>query len=369
MRWVTVSREMPAYAAEDSVIEVKIRLNNPHGKLNHLVIVDRFPAETPRQRERRIAVASLEKGDIETFSYQAACYRRGTFDNGPLELRAEFPLGLFKNRIIYNEYSRIKVYPHLYQVRSFPLHAGGSRERTGLNTIEKAGLSNDFFGIREYRSGDSRRLLHWRSSAKRGVLMVKELEKPSDLDLTAAIDLNIEAWAGDEKYNTFEYSVKIVGSLGWLIMQKGFGLRLVALGDGHTERSLKKGLREFPLMLDFLADVRPKGREPLSRTIMSLEASSTSGTTLLLPLQAPEPGIVASLIRLRRKDVETVVILFDRSTFTLSEEAAVRDKGAFMETLRRLERHGFATFVVKRDDGPVRALMEGSTIGSKVARV
>ncbi len=51
-----------------------------------------------------------------------------------------------------------------------------------------SGSDGEFYGIREYRSGDSPRFIHWRTSAKRNVLVVKQLERLEDVTLHVVLD-------------------------------------------------------------------------------------------------------------------------------------------------------------------------------------
>jgi len=350
---IMAEREAPAYAEEDDLVEVKLEVYNPAARINHLTIVDNFAAESAPYRERKIAVGSLAAGEKTTLRYGAVCYRRGVFGIGPLEVRREFPLGLFKNRRLIDERCSIKIYPHLYPNRGFHLVAGGTRERVGLNTIDKSGLSNDFFGVREYRPGDSRRLIHWKSTARQQKLMVKELEMPADLDLTAVIDLDRAAWSGDEKYNTFEYAVKIVGAVSEEVLAKGYGLRIVALGDGRQQLEAKGGRREFPRVLDFLAGLKQTGSRPIFETVLTLPGRGDNGSTLLLPLQVPYPGILQTLLFLRRRKIETIVLLFDRSSFDFQSPYKAVERQVFKSTYALLKKNGFTVYPVNYLGGPM----------------
>lgn len=350
---IMVAREAPPYAEEDDLVEVKLDVYNPAGRTNHLTVLDHFTAESAPYRKKKIAVASLAAGEKTTLRYNAVCYQRGVFDIGPLEVRREFPLGLFKNRRVIDEHCSIKIYPHLYPNRGFHLLVGGTKERVGLNTIDKSGLSNDFFGVREYRPGDSRRLIHWKSTARQEKLMVKELEMPADLDLTAVIDLDGSAWSGDDKYNTFEYSVKIVGSVSQEVLEKGYGLRLIALGDGRQEMTVKGGRREFPRVLDFLAGLKQTGRRSIFETIRTIRKQGSNGSTLLLPLQVPDPGILETLLFLRRRKIETIVLLFDRSSFDFKSDDRTQERRVFKSTFMLLRKNGFTVYPVNYRGGPM----------------
>jgi uncharacterized protein (DUF58 family) len=52
----------------------------------------------------------------------------------------------------------------------------------------RAGSGNELFGIREYRPGDSLRRIHWRSSARRGELVVREYEPPGVQTINIVVD-------------------------------------------------------------------------------------------------------------------------------------------------------------------------------------
>jgi len=54
----------------------------------------------------------------------------------------------------------------------------------------QARLQTECHGLRPFRSGDSPRWIHWRTSARRGELMVREFEEPSPDSLIVVL----EAW-------------------------------------------------------------------------------------------------------------------------------------------------------------------------------
>ena len=52
------------------------------------------------------------------------------------------------------------------------------REVESQLTVVRAGHGTDLYGVREFRSGDALRRIHWRTSARRGQLVVREFEPP-----------------------------------------------------------------------------------------------------------------------------------------------------------------------------------------------
>jgi uncharacterized protein (DUF58 family) len=62
------------------------------------------------------------------------------------------------------------------------------RELEAATAAPRAGSGNELFGIREYRPGDSLRRIHWRSSARRGELVVREYEPPGMRTVSILVD-------------------------------------------------------------------------------------------------------------------------------------------------------------------------------------
>jgi uncharacterized protein (DUF58 family) len=62
------------------------------------------------------------------------------------------------------------------------------REIESQLTVVRAGQGTDLYGVREYRSGDSLRRIHWKTSARRGELVVREYEPPGLKVLALLLD-------------------------------------------------------------------------------------------------------------------------------------------------------------------------------------
>src|SRR5205807_1890905 len=69
-----------------------------------------------------------------------------------------------------------------------PVWAQGTVGGERIVAATRAGSSNELLGSREDRPGDSLRRIHWRSSAKRGELVVREYEPPGVQTLAIVLD-------------------------------------------------------------------------------------------------------------------------------------------------------------------------------------
>ncbi len=81
-------------------------------------------------------------------------------------------------------------------------------------------------GLREWRSGDDARAVHWRASARRGQLVVLEREAPRrpTLTLLAITGANPELW---------EHSVSVLASVALQGIRAGLEVSLFAAQDEH----------------------------------------------------------------------------------------------------------------------------------------
>lgn len=118
-----------------------------------------------------VDIPALEPGESTVVSSELTTDRRGIFDVGPLTVRRGDPIGLARRGDINSDVTRLIVHPRIHDVSPFP--AGLRRDLEGLPSGEAAEGGVTFSNLREYVPGDDLRLVHWRSSARVGELMVR----------------------------------------------------------------------------------------------------------------------------------------------------------------------------------------------------
>jgi uncharacterized protein (DUF58 family) len=117
----------------------------------------------------------LGNQESRTYIARTRLVRRGVFPLGPTVLASGDLFGLFPSRLTIPAQNNLLVYPMLVDVRGFPnplgMISGGDalRRRTPQITPNAS-------GVREYAPGDSLNRIHWPTTARREMLMVKEFE-------------------------------------------------------------------------------------------------------------------------------------------------------------------------------------------------
>src|SRR5207244_51135 len=108
------------------------------------------------------------------------------------------------------------VYPRLVQLGSL-FSESGSASHDGRRLLLRRHTGFELHGVREYEQGESLRRVHWPSTARRGQLMVKELEDAPRDEVAVVLDADARAVVGD----SFEVQVRAAGSLVDAYIRRG----------------------------------------------------------------------------------------------------------------------------------------------------
>jgi len=106
---------------------------------------------------------------------------RGRYAFDPLWAWSGYPFGLARRGTRLAEAEEMIVLPrlgrlHLGKLRQFLSRYTAATEPIRHATRRSAESQTEFHGLRAFRAGDSPRWIHWRTTARRGELMVREFE-------------------------------------------------------------------------------------------------------------------------------------------------------------------------------------------------
>jgi uncharacterized protein (DUF58 family) len=160
--------------------------------------------------------------------------RRGWYDWGPIVVSSGYPFGLVSKQVAIAAGVRVRVLPRpgrlrrerlRQQLRGVDPHGERVRRRGWRDEAAQA----DVHGLRTFRPGDSPRWIHWRTSARRGELMVREMEDVPGDDLVLVLDTES---ADLEK---FEEAVRLAASIVWeWCRRRGDRLMLAVAGPQRS---------------------------------------------------------------------------------------------------------------------------------------
>jgi uncharacterized protein (DUF58 family) len=159
----------------------------------------------------------------------------------------------------------------------------GNRQRQ----VRSMSDEGDFFGLRPYRPGDSKRWIHWRSSARRDELVVKQFQKPENQELVILLDLN-GPLANDEQarkeYAAIEdTAVELVATLVHQITSSNIGSVTVAISDNTPTIAPRVSAKSQAYFLqERLATAHSRSSLPVGETLALLEREHRTVDHLLV---------------------------------------------------------------------------------------
>lgn len=149
--------------------------------------------------------------------------RRGVIRVGPVTTVRGDPLGVLKREVLRAELSEVFVHPVTTAIPS--TSAGFIKDLEGNPTSEIVNSDISFHAIREYAPGDSRRQIHWKSTAKTGTLMVRQFEETRRSRLAVILAVKRDEFGTDDE---FEMAISAAGSIGVRAIRDGRELEVVS---------------------------------------------------------------------------------------------------------------------------------------------
>lgn len=188
---ITVSRILPNSAAAGSFFTVEISLHNQKRRISSRLIEVRDLVEGEGVRaEPRVVFVRVGPRSIRSAGYQLSLPHRGLYRFGPLRVSSSFPLGIGERGQLQDQHAELFVYPAIGRLLPEWQHRSRRmQEMESAATAQQGVFDDEFHGIREYRPGDNRRAIHWRSSARHASLMVREHKQRRQSDVVVLLDL------------------------------------------------------------------------------------------------------------------------------------------------------------------------------------
>jgi uncharacterized protein (DUF58 family) len=275
-----IEREIPALAVAGDVIDVTLTVTNKGTRPTPPVRIEDISCALPALCE------GLEPHGTGTATATRLAPRRGVFEGGRVRIKCGAPFGFVASTRTINVESPIVVVPRTVALDSLSFIDGKSSEST--HGVRMTAPSGEYIGVRDYRPGDSRRAVHWRTSARAGTLVVREFE-----DVAApAVTLLIHASeAGAPPESQFEALVSAAGSIACHLAEEGRPVHLV--------RSTPAGIEHLtaarsPQILRWLADCEPVDG-PLGPAVAgALRRSERNASVVVLTETGRTPAEVAA---------------------------------------------------------------------------
>lgn len=229
LRQIDVRRRLPTSVYAGEPLRIEFDVTNRRRWLGSwlLAIEDRLEmayAGPSRQRPlvAKAIVAQLAPQDKTTASYELLIPCRGVYRLGPIRVSTRFPLGLVQGWFVLRDFDELIVAPRIGSLtpqwtRTLEAQRAGDEQRRANRGINEG----DYYSLRPYQSGDSRRWIHWRTTAKLNVPMVRQFEREQSHDTIVVVDPWLPKEPSDADRGRLELALSFVASILGDFCQRG----------------------------------------------------------------------------------------------------------------------------------------------------
>ena len=184
------------------------------------------------------AVPALGADAVHDDLFAIPTARRAVIVVGPVRSVRGDPFGLARRSVRWTRPVELFVHPLLASLSG--ASSGLLRDLEGQATRDLSDSDLSFHALRDYVAGDDRRYIHWRTTARRGSLMVKQFEDTRRTQTVLVLATDPRDYADDDE---FELAVSVVASVGVQTIREERGLAVLA-GPGALR------VETPPLLLD-----------------------------------------------------------------------------------------------------------------------
>lgn len=274
---VVVSRRIaPPRTQAGEQVQVRIEVHNRSALPTSVLELTDHIEGLPRPATFTSRV--IPPGRRAAASYALTCRARGVYDIGPLFVAVSDPFGLARLSRQVDLVTKLAVYPTIVALSPLSPASGHDSatqaERPALHTPQ----GEEFYTLREYQMGDDLRKVHWRSTARRARLMIKQEEIPWHARGTVVLDVR-EAALGQSGGAPFESAVVAAASAVQHFGRQGEFCRFVST-DG-AELAFGFGLDHFRSILDRLAVVEETRADRFAGAVAGLTRADQTGGALV----------------------------------------------------------------------------------------
>ena len=215
--------------------------------------------------------------------------RRGEARYCQVRVRTSFPFGLVKRTITVAQDQHTLIFPRLFELRRGLLSSLTPIGLLGMRVSQHTGSGDDYYGLREYRPGDSLRRIAWKRTAQLGELVCIEHANPSPpkirvvLDLTTPTDqLQSSRAEGLSGKQLEEMAISLAASIVHAAHESGYEVGLSLPGTGVAQIAMRHSKWHVNKIMAALASI-DLGAQRIVSTGPTLLDAERAGLVVISP--------------------------------------------------------------------------------------
>jgi uncharacterized protein (DUF58 family) len=288
-----ITRQTPERVRAGSELEATYQIENRRHYPAWDIIMDPFRMKKGLIWLEHAGSAALTGDGKQHITGRLQAERRGKYTFYSPIAESAFPLGFFKwSSRARHESSNLLVYPNFAPLNSISLPEGKKYQREGSSRVSKVGESMDFFGCRDFRTGDDPRHIHWPSSARLGELIIREYQEEYLSRVALIVDTyvpNLKSFRvglTPKDYNEeLEAALSLTAALVDFLTRDEYVVDIFAAGGEVFHFQAGRSLACLESILDILACIEPNHGMTVDALITPVlsEIQSIGNCLVILP--------------------------------------------------------------------------------------
>lgn len=355
-----------AEMGEEAIVTVGVRNQSPFF-LPWVIMEDLLSPGLSLVQGASARASVMPPKGAATLRYKVRCARRGYHRVGPVLFESGDFFGLTRRFCSGPQTHFITVYPRVVPVDrySVPSHRPLGETTAQMRLFEDP---TRIAGVREYQHGDPLRRVHWKASARTGVLHAKIYDPSCLQGGNIVLDFNAASWAGEHARRRSELAVTIAASLAAHLAERGVDLGFVSNGVDAADvietnpismeamnrdeaRRLVEGRKSTDRLRPVQVKVRRGGEtlvhimEALARLELSngLDLAATIAgqyhawpreDTVILVVPQVTSELSSEIVRLKNSNFSVLVLLVDNAEGAPALHAGLANLGVHFLHLR-----------------------------------
>jgi uncharacterized protein (DUF58 family) len=319
----------------------------------------RVPAPSLVVTERIAKLGSQETalrraGGVYLGTYVLEAVPRGRYVVEEVRAAIDDPFGLARAEVELDARGSLLVYPRLVALDRL-FSESGAHAQDGRRLLLRRPSGFDLHSVREYEQGESLRKVHWKTTARRGQLMVKELEDAPRDEIAVILDADASAVVGE----SFDVQVRAAGSI--LRAHAAHGRQAVLAVNSAARPTARVASLEGDWLaaMGVLAAAEPDGSRPVVE-LLARESGPASRAFETVVVTARLSGALATRLVQRALSGQGVSVVWVDAASFASRATALEPE------LLRLQSAGVAVAVLRKGDSLAAVLGAAPARGSAV---
>lgn len=242
-------------------------------------VIDRT-SEKVMQEEGNIILSSISPTGREIITTNVEAKYRGMHFIGPVDIEVSDALGIFKyKKRAYSE-TIIKIYPRVYDLLCFNLK---SMQAYGTVTTKQKTYEDNtsVSDIRKYYPGDSIKKVHWKVSAKKGSIFVKNYEMTGSALTYLFLDFKKDSFIGVNTIELEERAVEASAAIVSYMLKNSVPVEMF-VNSSMPYSCRGRELKEISKFLDILCEIKPHGSKRMVEVLEKRVRLINRGSSIII---------------------------------------------------------------------------------------